>query len=75
MAYAIGYQCTACGACVTICPNQAVKGEYPHYRIEPLLCTECVLYADDPVCVKVCPEQAIFEVTEEVFQEKGGHHE
>jgi ferredoxin len=68
MAYAIGSQCTACGVCVTICPNQAVTGEYPQYRIEPLLCTECVLYADYPACVEACPEKAIFEVEEVSFQ-------
>lgn len=74
MAYAIGLHCTACGICVTICPNQAVTGEHPHYRIEPLLCTECVLYAEAPVCVEACPEKAIVEMTEEIF-EKGVRYE
>jgi ferredoxin len=69
MAYAIGYHCTACGICVTICPNQAVTGEAPLYRIDPLLCTECVLYADFPVCVAACPESAIAEAPEEILKE------
>lgn len=74
MAYRIGFHCTACGICVTICPNQAVTGEYPHYRIEPLLCTECVLYADGPVCMEACPEGAIVQVAEESLLE-GAKHE
>jgi ferredoxin len=29
------------------------------YRIEPLLCTECVGYAEEPQCVEICPRDVI----------------
>jgi ferredoxin len=32
--------------------------------IEPLLCTECALYADEPQCIVRCPSGAIFEAAD-----------
>ncbi|MBN9663713.1 MAG: 4Fe-4S dicluster domain-containing protein [Acidobacteria bacterium] len=62
MAFAIGFQCIACGACRSTCPNGAIQGAKPRFRIEPLLCTECVLFADEPLCVAECPVRAIVEL-------------
>lgn len=59
MAYSIGLQCTACAACVSICPTGAVQRGRRRYRIEPLLCTECLLYSDQPMCAEACPHGAI----------------
>jgi ferredoxin len=59
MAYWIDSGCTACGECLPKCPNDAISKGTPIYRIEPLLCTECVGYEDAPQCVDVCPEGAI----------------
>jgi ferredoxin len=28
--------------------------------IDPLLCTECLLFADEPQCQQACPHGAIF---------------
>ncbi|MBL0159756.1 MAG: 4Fe-4S binding protein [Bryobacterales bacterium] len=61
MAYAIGFQCTACGLCSSTCPNGAIRGFHRQYYIEPLFCTECALYAASPACVDVCPNNAIVE--------------
>lgn len=61
MALRIGFQCTACGACAAICPNGAIQARPGRYRIEPLLCTECLFYARTPVCAASCPSGAIRE--------------
>ena len=55
MAYWIDSGCTACGECLPKCPNDAISKGPPIYRIEPLLCTECVGYDDRPQCVDACP--------------------
>ena len=45
--------------CLPKCPNDAISKGTPIYRIEPLLCTECVGYDDRPQCVDACPEGVI----------------
>ena len=59
VAYRINSDCTGCGECVPKCPNDAISKGLSAYRIEPLLCTECVGYAEEPQCVEVCPKNAI----------------
>ncbi|MBI3693679.1 MAG: 4Fe-4S dicluster domain-containing protein [Acidobacteria bacterium] len=59
MAYAITDECTACGACPQVCPNDAILGVAPVFRINPWDCTECVGFADAPHCAAVCPAGAI----------------
>ena len=47
-------ECTKCGKCVSICPNNALEldGEYPKL-VHPELCTEC------GICEDQCPPGAI----------------
>jgi NADH-quinone oxidoreductase subunit F len=47
--------CTGCGACVKVCPTEAISGEKkePH-EIDPELCIRCKL------CLSRCPEEAIY---------------
>lgn len=59
MAFQIDSSCTQCGECLPKCPNDAIRQGDSICHIEPLLCTECVGYAEEPQCVEVCPEDAI----------------
>jgi ferredoxin len=59
MALIINDACTACDACVPVCPNEAIKAGDPIYVIDPLRCTECVGAKDEPQCKLVCPANCI----------------
>jgi Fe-S-cluster-containing hydrogenase component 2 len=59
MACTVEPQCNACGACIAQCPVGAIVETTTGARIEPFICTECVAYADLPVCMDVCPCEAI----------------
>lgn len=63
MAMMITDECIDCGACVPVCPNDAViegeGDEVPLYWIEADRCTECVGAHDEPQCREVCPIEAI----------------
>ena len=59
MALIINENCTACDACVPVCPNQAISVGDPIYVINPLACTECVGAEDEPQCKLVCPSDSI----------------
>jgi ferredoxin len=62
MALLINQDCTACDACPSVCPNDAISvraGEEPSYVIDPLRCTECVGAEDEPQCKLVCPSDCI----------------
>lgn len=59
MALLIGDDCTACDACVPVCPNQAIAKADPIYVIDPARCTECVGAEDEPQCQLVCPSDCI----------------
>lgn len=58
MALIITDDCTACGLCISECPNEAIS-EGDIYVIDPALCTECVGFFDEPQCVEACPVEAI----------------
>jgi ferredoxin len=74
MALMITDDCTACDACVSVCPNEAISAGNP-YVIDPLKCTECVGAHDEPQCRLVCPADCIpanpdFQETPEQLLEK-----
>ncbi len=52
MAYVINDECTACGACIDECPEEAIA-EGDIYVIDPEKCTDCA------ACADVCPVEAI----------------
>jgi ferredoxin len=58
MAMKITDVCSACGACLSDCPTEAiVEGDI--YKIDPTKCNECQGHADSPTCASVCPVEAI----------------
>jgi ferredoxin len=59
MALLINNDCTACDACVPVCPNEAITTGNPVYVIDPAKCTECVGAHDTPQCIDVCPADCI----------------
>ena len=59
MAFMITEDCTSCGACIDVCPNNAIIKEDTVYLINPNLCTECAGYLGASQCVNVCPVDAI----------------
>jgi ferredoxin len=61
MALLINDACTACDACVPVCPNEAIAKGDPIYVIDPLKCTECVGAHDEPQCKLVCPADCIVQ--------------
>lgn len=52
MAHKISAECTACAACISECPVEAISEGTP-YKIDPETCTDCA------ACVDVCPVSAI----------------
>jgi ferredoxin len=75
MALLIDENCTACDACLSPCPNDAITAGDPIYVIDPLKCTECVGAEDEPQCQLVCPADCIvphpdFRETPEELQAK-----
>lgn len=59
MSLKITDDCTACDACVSECPNNAISPGDVIYSIDPKHCTECVGAEDSPQCQAVCPADAI----------------
>lgn len=59
MALEIVESCVNCHACAPLCPNAAIVAaqppEYPQFRIEAALCTECLGDFADPQCAQSCP--------------------
>lgn len=53
MAHMITDACTACGACASACPVEAISEGADKYVIDPDACTDC------GVCVEECPLGAI----------------
>ncbi|MCC7073599.1 MAG: YfhL family 4Fe-4S dicluster ferredoxin [Deltaproteobacteria bacterium] len=58
MATIIVEDCTGCGACVAVCPNQAIRAGEQLHVIDPRRCTECVGFFEEEQCAKVCPVDA-----------------
>jgi ferredoxin len=54
--------------CVSICPNQAIQTPRRRFWIEPLLCTECALFAAEPQCQKACTLRAISRAGSDLSQ-------
>lgn len=54
MALMITKLCSACDACLSECPNQAITAGKP-YVIDAAKCTECVSFYDTPQCIDMCP--------------------
>jgi ferredoxin len=62
MALIINHLCTACDACLHVCPNDAIVEDRPHYVIEASACTECVGDHAEAQCAAICPiEGAILD--------------
>lgn len=59
MACRIEPHCSACGVCVANCPVGAILETTAQTRIVSALCTECLGYADMPVCMSLCPADAV----------------
>ena len=53
MAHKISDDCTMCGACMDVCPVEAISEGDPKYVIDPEICTDC------GACVDECPVSAI----------------
>jgi ferredoxin len=59
MACRIEPHCNACGVCAANCPVGAILETTEQTRIVAALCTECLGYDEMPVCMSLCPEDAI----------------
>jgi ferredoxin len=46
-------KCTACEACISECPSEAISMVEEKAQVNPEACIDC------GVCVDACPEQAI----------------
>ena len=55
MAYKIGENCVARGACAAQCPVEAISDAGSKYEINPDICVSC------GACAAQCPVQAIEE--------------
>lgn len=54
-----GSECTACAACESECPNDAIYEKNGVYAIKTDLCTECVGDHDEAQCASNCPVDCI----------------
>lgn len=52
-------ECTACAACASDCPNDAIYEKGSVYAIDSELCTECIGAYDEAQCVTNCPVDCI----------------
>lgn len=52
-AFVISDLCNGCGACVPICPTNAISMQDGKAKIDPFQCTGC------GACIPVCPQEAI----------------
>lgn len=55
MALAINHLCTACDACLRVCPNDAIREDRPYYAIDADSCTECLGDYAEAQCAAICP--------------------
>lgn len=59
MAYKITEECLSCGACEAECRNGAISEGKETYVIDTDKCTECVGVSKSPLCLEVCPADAV----------------
>jgi len=52
-------RCDFCGACVAVCPVDAIQLDEAHWRLFAERCTQC------EACVMVCPMNALEMMHEE----------
>lgn len=76
MVMRINEGCITCGACIQVCPNQAIVEGKEIYKILPEKCTECVGFYPESQCKSVCPVDCIdkdpnYNETHEELIEKG----
>jgi electron transport complex protein RnfB len=50
-------RCTACGACLAVCPERALVPAPRRPLVIDARCTGCLL------CVEICPRDAIWELS------------
>ena len=56
MSYTITEKCNGCGACIRVCPADAISGEKKKlHTIDVNLCIEC------GACGRVCPKESILD--------------
>ena len=55
MALSINHLCTACDACLHVCPNDAIIEDKAVYVIEASACTECLGDHAEAQCAAICP--------------------
>lgn len=59
MAYSINADfCSSCGACLDVCPNEAILEKGSSFIIDQQKCKECRGTSASPQCAKVCPADA-----------------
>ncbi len=62
-------KCARCGVCEPECPHDAIIQGEDSYTIDPALCTECrECYGEDPICVEVCPNDAIHKAKSSFYK-------
>ena len=58
MAFKITRDCILCGACVVVCPVDAITEGKDIYIIDPAKCSECIPVYESAQCAGVCPVNA-----------------
>jgi ferredoxin len=58
MSMSVGAACTACGACIATCPEDALLAAPMRPDVVADRCTECL------ACIEVCPTDAISRVAD-----------
>ena len=47
--------CTGCAKCPPVCPVEAISEGESYYEIDPQVCCDCVGYAEEALCLAICP--------------------
>lgn len=65
MAVMITESCISCGACIEVCPVQAIVDDSDnptqedYFYVKPEKCIECVDHATVPQCANECPTEGV----------------